>query len=330
MSTFFSRKKANLCSSAASSNFDDRSVFPEYCSGGSDREAAAAAKSAAKKLSKGEASEPEEVGPAPSRKLIQWATAQIRGRGQGRRGSGCSDMPPDTPHGQDSRGNMLFALVQAGENVVLDDIAVDFCSQNAGAGLICMESKEQAAQLKALLTNKSLDASECEYKVVNGPSPKLGSVEPLHRGCGEEWPALFCGRASDTEEMTVCGRFKTPCGETLYIVEIKFRKEVAGSFRLTMAVLHRNMTEEVSREPEVPWTELAAICGRCSVRIIGGHLPRGKHQLITELAKVMPTTTILANREHPHPYCVLGGIRTTVATSSRVPFCVNQVETPDT
>ena len=40
-------------SSDASSNFDDRSVFPEYYSGGSDREATAAAKSAAKKLSKG-------------------------------------------------------------------------------------------------------------------------------------------------------------------------------------------------------------------------------------------------------------------------------------
>ena len=141
---------------------------------------------------------------------------------------------------------------------------------------------------------------------------------------------MFFGRASDTQEITVCGAFKTPCGETLYIVEIKFRKEVAGSFRLTMAVLHRNMIMAVPIEPEMQWTDLAAICANCSVRIIGGHLPRGKHQLITELEKVMPTTTILANKEHPHPYCVLGGIQTTVGTSSRVPFCVNQVEPPDT
>ena len=44
----------------------------------------------------------------------------------------------------------------------------------------------------------------------------------------------------------------------------------------------------------------------------------------------MPTTTILANRMDPHPYCVLGGIQTTVATSNRVPFCVHKVAQPDT
>ena len=225
---------------------------------------------------------------------------------------------------------MLFAFVHAGENVVIEDIAANFRSQTAGAGLIWMESKEEAAKLKVLLENESRDASVCKYQVVNGPSPKLGSVEPLHRGCGEEWPALFCGRASDTKEITVCGRFRTPSDETLYIVEIQFRKKVAGSFRLAMAVLHRNMIMAAELDQEMQWPDLAAICANCSVRIIGGHLPIGKHQLITELEKVMPTTTILANRKHPHPYCVLGGIQTTVGTSSRVPFCVNQVEPPDT
>ena len=104
-------------SSDSSSNIDHRNVFrgkAEDYSVGSDREATAAAKSAAKKLSKGEASEPEEVGPPPPRQGIENITAQIRGRGQRRRGGGRSDMPPDTPHGQDSRGTMLFALVQAG------------------------------------------------------------------------------------------------------------------------------------------------------------------------------------------------------------------------
>ena len=94
---------------------------------------------------------------------------------------------------------MCLVLVHAGENVVLKDIAADFRSQKAGAGLIWMESKEQAAQLKVLLEKESRDASECKYKVVNGPRPKHGSVKQFLRGCGEEWPALFCGRASDTE-----------------------------------------------------------------------------------------------------------------------------------
>ena len=224
---------------------------------------------------------------------------------------------------------MLFALVQAGENVVLEDIAADFRSQNAGAGLIWMESKEQAAQLKVLLEKESRDASECKYKVVNGPRPTHGSVKQFLRGCGEEWPALFCGRASDTEEMTVRGRFKTPLGETLYIGEINFLRKVAGSFQCTMAVLHRNMAGEVSDLSELQWAELAEICGSFSVRIIGGHLPKGKHQLITELEKVMPTTTILANRDHPHPYCVLGGIQTTVGMCGRMPWSVHQFEKPD-
>ena len=163
--------------------------------------------------------------------------------------------------------------------------------------------------------------------MVNGPRPVHGQ---FLRGCGEEWPALFCGRASDTEEITVCGAFKTPWAETLYIVEIDFLKEVAGSFQCTMAVLHRNMAGEVSDLSELPWAELAEICGSFSVRIIGGHLTMGKHPLIADLEKTMPTTTILANRMDPHPYCVLGGIQTTVGTSNRVPFCVYQVETPDT
>ena len=164
---------------------------------------------------------------------------------------------------------MLFALVHAGENVVLEDIAADFRSQNAGAGLIWMESKEQATQLKVLLEKEPQDASECKYKVVNGPRPVHGQ---FLRGCGEEWPALFCARASDTEEMRVRGRFKTPLGETLSISEINFLREVAGSFQCTMAVLHRNMAGEVSYLSELPWAELAEICRGYSVRIIGGHI----------------------------------------------------------
>ena len=117
-------------------------------------------------------------------------------------------MPADTPHVQ----GMLFHLVHAHHNVHLELLANDFRSQNAGAGLIWMESKEQAAQLKVLLEKESRDptGSECKYKVVNGPRPSHGSVKQFLRGCGEEWPALFCGRASDTAEMTVRGRFKTP------------------------------------------------------------------------------------------------------------------------
>ena len=126
---------------------------------------------------------------------------------------------------------MLFALVHAGHNVHLELLAADFRSQNAGAGLIWMESKEQAAQLKVLLEKEPRNALECKYKVVSGPRPAHGSVRQFLCGCGEEWPALFCGRASDTEEMTVRGRFKTPLGETLYIGEINFLREVAGSFQ---------------------------------------------------------------------------------------------------
>ena len=96
------------------------------------------------KQSGGEASKPEEVWQT---KMIVNNLGQGRGSGKGRRGSGCSDTPPDSPRGQDSRGNMLFALVHADENVVLKDIAADFRSQKPGAGLIWMESKEQAAQL---------------------------------------------------------------------------------------------------------------------------------------------------------------------------------------
>ena len=227
---------------------------------------------------------------------------------------------------------MLFALVHAGENVVIEDIAADFRSQTKlGAGLIWMESKEQAAQLKVLLEKESRDASECKYKVVNGPRPKHGSVQPLHRGCGEEWPALFCGRASDTEGMTVRGRFKTPLGETLYICEINFWPiKVAGSFQCTMAVLHRNMAGEVSDLSELPWAKLADICCGYSVRIIGGHLSMVKHPLIAELEKTMPTTTILANIMDPHPYCVLGGIQTTVGVDGRIPWSVHQFEEPNT
>ena len=224
---------------------------------------------------------------------------------------------------------MLFALVHAEENAVLEDIAKDFRRQSAKAGLICMESKERAAQLKVLL-EKEERYRECKYKVVNGPRPPHGSVRQFLRGCGEEWPALFCGRASDTEEMRVRGRFKTPLGETLYIGEINFLREVAGSFQCTMAVLHRNMAGEVSDLPELPWAELAEICGGYSVRIIGGHLSMGKHPLIAELEKTMPTTTILANRMDPHPYCVLGGIQTVVGIDGRKPWSVHQFEEPDT
>ena len=141
---------------------------------------------------------------------------------------------------------------------------------------------------------------------------------------------MFCGRASDTEELRVRGRFKTPLDETLYIGEINFLREVAGSFQCTMAVLHRNMAGEVSYLSELPWAELAEICGGYSVRIIGGHLPMGKHPLIAELEKTMPTTTILANRMDPHPYCVLGGIQTTVGIDGRIPWSVHQIEEPDT
>ena len=226
---------------------------------------------------------------------------------------------------------MLFALVQAGENVVLEDIAADFRRVNPGAGLICMESKEQAAQLKALLEEKSLDASVCNYKVANGPRPKHGSVAPLLRGCGEEWPALFCGRASDTEGIMVYGAFVTPWSETLYIVRIHFFSQVAGSDECGMAVLHRKNEAGKHILPRCSWTELAKICRSQRVRIIGGHLPKlGKHPLITELEKIIPTTTILAKRTDPHPYCVLGGIQTTVATCQSVPFCVKKGAQADT
>ena len=130
--------------------------------------------------------------------------------------------------------------------------------------------------------------------------------------------------------MTVRGRFKTPLGETLYIGEINFLREVAGSFQCTMAVLHRNMAGEVSYLSELPWAELAEICGGYSVRIIGGHLSMGTHPLIAELEKTMPTTTILANRMDPHPYCVLGGIQTVVGIDGRIPWSVHQFEEPDT
>ena len=56
----------------------------------------------------------------------------------------------------------------------------------------------------------------------------------------------------------------------------------------------------------------------------------GKHPLIAELEKTMPTTTILANRMDPHPYCVLGGIQTTVGMCGRIPWSVHQFEEPDT
>ena len=72
-------------SSDSSSKFDHRNVFrgrSEDYSVGSDREATAAAKQAAKKQSKGKAREPEEVGPPPPRQGIEKITAQIRGRGQ--------------------------------------------------------------------------------------------------------------------------------------------------------------------------------------------------------------------------------------------------------
>ena len=223
---------------------------------------------------------------------------------------------------------MLFALVHARENAILEDIAADFRRQNAKAGLICMESKERAAQPKVLLEKESR-YRECKYKVVNGPRPPHGSVRQFLRGCGEEWPALFCGRASDTEAMTVRGRVKTPLGETLYIGEINFLREVAGSFQCTMAVLHRNMAGEVSYLSELPWAELAEICRGYSVRIIGGHISR-RHPLIVELEKTTPTTTILANRMDPHPYCVLGGIQTVVGTDGRIPWSVHQFEEPDT
>ena len=85
---------------------------------------------------------------------------------------------------------MLFALVHAEENAVLEDIAKDFRRQRAKAGLICMESKERAAQLKVLL-EKEERYRECKYKVVNGPRPPHGSVRQFLLGCGEEWPALF-------------------------------------------------------------------------------------------------------------------------------------------
>ena len=44
----------------------------------------------------------------------------------------------------------------------------------------------------------------------------------------------------------------------------------------------------------------------------------------------MPTTTILAKKTDPHPYCVLGGIQTTVATCQSVPFCVKKGAQADT
>ena len=134
--------------------------------------------------------------------------------------------------------------------------------------------------------------------------------------------------------MTVRGRFKTPLGETLSIGEINFLREVAGSFQCTMAVLHRNMAGEVSGLSELTWAELAELCGGYSVRIIGGHLdghlPRSKHPLIAELEKTMPTTTILAGKLDHHPYCVLGGIRTTVGACERMPWSVHQVDEPHT
>ena len=98
-----------------------------------------------------------------------------------------------------------------------------------------------------------------------------------------------------------------------------------------MAVLHRKLEADLSKFPPCSWTELATICRCHRVRIIGGHLPKlGKHPLITELEKIIPTTTILAKRTDPHPYCVLGGIQTTVATCRRVPFCVKKVAQADT
>ena len=44
----------------------------------------------------------------------------------------------------------------------------------------------------------------------------------------------------------------------------------------------------------------------------------------------MPTTTILANRMDPHPFCVLGGIQTTVATDGKKPWSVHEFEEPNT
>ena len=129
--------------------------------------------------------------------------------------------------------------------------------------------------------------------------------------------------------MTVRGRFKTPLGETLYIGEINFLREVAGSFQCTMAVLHRNMAGEVSYLSELPWAELAEICRGYSVRIIGGHISR-IHPLIVELEKTMPATTILAGKLDRHPYCVLGGIRTTVGACEKMPWSVHQVDEPHT
>ena len=90
------------------------------------------------------------------------------------------------------------------------------------------------------------------------------------------------------------------------------------------------MAGEVSDLSELPWAELAKLCRSHSVRIIGGHLPKDNHPLITELEEIMPTTTILAKKTDPHPYCVLGGIQTTVGTSGRAPWSVHHVEKPDT
>ena len=98
-----------------------------------------------------------------------------------------------------------------------------------------------------------------------------------------------------------------------------------------MAVLHRKLEADRDKFPRCSWAELAKNCLCHCVRIIGGHLPKlGKHPLITELEKIIPTTTILAKRTDTHPYCVLGGIQTTVATSNRVPYCVHKVAQADT
>ena len=98
---------------------------------------------------------------------------------------------------------MLFALVHAEENAVLEDIAKDFRRQRAKAGLICMESKERAAQLKVLL-EKEERYRECKYKVVNGPRPPHGSVGQYLRGCGGEFICLL--RLQHTSSLAAMSR----------------------------------------------------------------------------------------------------------------------------